>query len=205
MSLISFTASLFSKISAGSITDKNAYKKQPFYALHDESKLILEHKVILINKMKNAGCDASSIELFDIAFEYFIINYKQYDGATGDNQLHKIGDYWYDISSVVHDYLDVSNFTWNWDNLMVADRVLLKIMEQVGDSTYHIDKRALLLYTINPLRFLFSYKRRKSTRNVNLNQLTLINDYVDDFSINYKRILTLGLGLATFIYYIVFF
>jgi hypothetical protein len=191
------------KISIGGFTNREAYKKQPFWLLRNEPERLLKHKLIIMQGMYDRLVDQNIVEFFEIAFDYFIKNIKHYDGASGDVELHKVHGYTYDIGAIMHDYLDAVNYTVSIKTIRTADKVLFKVMEQLHDSTYHIDKRAALLYIAAPLRYLNSKyisKRQSTTAPFNDAKIALyIEEYTNGYTFNYSRIRKVLAGaIATF-------
>ena len=180
------------KISIGGFTNREAFKKQPFWLLRNNPETLHLHEQILLNGMRHTGCDIAALYAFSISFNYFVENPTQYDGASGDVELHKVHGYKYDIGAIMHDYLDAVNYTTSIEKIKTADKVLFKVMEQLGDSTYHIDKRAALLYIAAPFRYLNSKyisKRLSTTAPFNDAKIAqYIVEYTDGYSFNYSRI-----------------
>jgi len=180
------------KISIGGFTNREAFKKQPFWLLRNEPETLRKHEQILLNGMRHTGCDDATLYAFSIAFNYFVENPTQYDGASGDNELHKVHGYTYDIGAIMHDYLDAVNYTTSIEKIKTADKVLFKVMEQLGDSTYHIDKRAALLYIAAPFRYLNSKyisKRQSTTAPFNDAKVAqYIVEFTEGYTFNYSRI-----------------
>ena len=197
------------KISIGGFTNREAFKKKPFWLLKNEPETLRKHEQILLNKMRHAGCDIATLGTFSIAFNYFVENPTQHDGASGDNELHKLGSYRYDIGAIMHDYLDAVNYTTSIETIRTADKVLFKVMEQLGDSTYHIDKRAALLYIAAPFRYLNSkYISKRLSTAAPFNDAKIaqyIEEYTNGYSFNYGRIRkVLAILTFTILIYIIF-
>jgi hypothetical protein len=188
--------SILKSVSIGSFTNKKAWKKQPFALLEKDHKTLMAHKFILVEHMIH-NVDSSMISTFKNAFDFFMIEPEKYDGASGDVELYKIGDYRYDIAAIIHDYLDAINFTHSFDNLIKADLTMAKVMKQLGDPSIHYDKRVGLLAIIRPLRFAISFKRRRKLPPTNKDLEDRITVYIYDFKINYWPFITyLTAGIA---------
>jgi hypothetical protein len=181
--MISIVKFIASKISVGSFTNKDAWREQPFARL--DKGILIDHKCVLMERMISSGVDDDIIHLFDKAFDFFIKHPEKYDGASGDVELHKVGDYFYDISGILHDWLDAINYTYTKTDLYNADKLLARVMEQLGDATVHYDKRVGLLFLIMPVRFLLSRQRRELNYVPDSDIFFTIEQYVNDYSINY--------------------
>jgi len=188
--MISILKYIASKISIGGFTNKDAWRKQPF--AHLDSATLENHKKLIIDKMVTAGMEGFIIRLMNDAFIYFSKHPEQYDGASGDVELHKVGDFYYDISGVLHDYLDAINYTYTLKNLKLADLLLSKVMMQLGDPRVHHDKRVSLLRIVRPLRYLWSKERRISSERPRLATIIQIDSYAYGHVISYLPLYKYG-------------
>lgn len=190
---------LIKSVTFGSFTNPYEYKKHPFYLLRNDKRKLIKHKNMLLEKMIHSGASLESRQLFEIAFDYFVENYEKYDGASGDVELHLIDGYRYDIGAIEHDYPDVTNYTTTKERIALADKALIKIMEEIGDPSFHIDKRKLVTLA-KVVRYQLSRKRRKQSPTHINGYNRLLNNYVRDYKIDYTPIYKYGAILAVILY-----
>lgn len=185
---------LIRHISLGSFTNKDEFKKHPFWLLRENKAVLEDHKHLLLARLESVFYDPTMIRLFGDCFDYFIKNPKYYDGASGDVELHKVGNYTYDIGAIIHDYPDVTNFTTSIDLIKLVDRALIKTMEHIGDPDVHINKRKLVTL-LAPVRFMLSRKRRKQQPTHVYQLESILTDYLGNYKIDYAPLYNYGIAI----------
>lgn len=179
---------IISLISFGTFTNKLEYQKHPFYVCRKAPEILENHRKHLEQRMRMSNATDNAVQLFHKGFSLYKNIPSKYDGASGDVELHKIGAYTYDIGAIIHDYTDVTNYTTTMERIKLADKALIKVMEELGDPQIHIDKRKLVTL-LAPVRFMLSRKRRKSDYvGYDSKYDALLNDYVGNYNIDYTPV-----------------
>lgn len=187
-------------ISFGGFTNGNEYKKHPFYQLPNE--LLEKDRKRLEQRLRMCDVPDTAVRLFHIAFTHFKNIPYHYDGASGDVELHKIHSRFYDIGAIIHDYPDVTNYTTTIDRVRLADKALIKLMEELGDADIHVNKRKLVSL-LAPVRFMLSRKRRTKPATHPSIYHELLTQYVDDYSIDYLPLIKYGIIITSLLILII--
>lgn len=140
----------------GDIFGGTAYKKMPFYLQQDNKDALSSDLSELLGRLgSRTGSDKYS-ELFIEAFNYFVNNPEQYDGASGDQELDiitKVVDVKgkaqlialrYDITSIIHDYLDAVGMTYDFERMQLSNKFFDKMNIDMGISYWNREKRKLV-------------------------------------------------------------
>ena len=177
------------------IGNKDSWKKMPFYLLKNNKDLLFAQKEFLINNLEvRTGSDKYTY-LFSLAYDYFVENPEDYDGASGDQELDTITDkhdnnirYRYCISSIIHDYLDVCGFTKDIKNMDLNNILFDKLNNELGLSVFNIEKRKLVsLKIVNYARILIRKFKGNDKKNIYTNQLdTTVRSLIDGYKIKWK-------------------
>jgi hypothetical protein len=188
MKLLNYIISLFS---FGGFTNKKEWKKHPF-AWQNANELAADRK--RISEVLGAKeCSQEATDLVLEAFDFFKKNPQRYDGASGDVELDKIGNVKYDLAAMPHDLLDALeiNYTTSIQRIKKGDKMLIKLMEEMGAPSIHIDKRKFVTL-LSRLRFALSKKRRNSGIVPDTDLVLLVHAYTLGYHIDYKPLYKYG-------------
>ena len=173
-------------ISLGGFTNKETYKKMPFWILKENKSVLISHRNMLVFMLETRSGTDKFNGLFLKAFDYFIENPKEYDGTSGGEELDVITyngiRYRYDIASMVHDYLDVCGFTVGLTEMKASDKLLVLMTESIHNCSFNIGKRKAVAVMA---RYRVWKNRRRENYFYDIKMHSEVLSLVEDYKVNY--------------------
>lgn len=147
------------------------FKHNPFL---QDRKILQGDRDNLIKIIEGNQADEIALILFE-AFNHFMDNPEDYDGATGDEESG--ANKKYDIPSIIHDYLSVMGLDIDFRLMRLTDKLFVAHMKALNFNSYQIGKRKAGLWMVSIFRwirakwrFTFNSEYRDFISKVNLRQ-----------------------------------
>ena len=135
---------------------KGLSKEGRLQALSEDRRIVFEH---LTRTWKYKAVEAY---IYLQAYDYFVQNPNEFDGATLTEDMPDIPNL--DLDAMLHDYLYVAlNASADWDYMVKADELFKKEMYRRQKSSWNSWYRNSALYLKTPF-FLFKAKHLKGRR-----------------------------------------
>lgn len=177
-------------ITFGGFTSKEEYKKMPFWLLREDADILISHRNMLLDILEYKTGSTRYSAIFIQAFEYFMLNPTEYDGTSGGEELDIITvngvRYRYDISAIIHDFLDAFGFTFNLFMMKCSDKLLVKMTEELHSCSFNISKRRVVSIMA---RYRVWKNRNKKKPFYDIELRNNVIELVKDYNINYNSVI----------------
>jgi hypothetical protein len=94
---------------------------------------LIKTKKLMVDHLKIHNTDKKMIDLYELAYDYFVLNPEKYDGATVLKDMLIIPGL--DMWAMLHDYIYIMfNVAVSWKYKFYADKMYAEEMERMGHS-----------------------------------------------------------------------